>query len=277
MLKLAKLFNNNVVLVQDESGYEYIVVGKGIGFAKKVGEEIAENLVERKFRLVEDEFTDRLIKLIGSVSEQSFYFTEQIISFANKRLEKPLSNTIYLSLTDHLYHAIKRAERGQILQNELLFEIKRLYSKEFSIGCYAVELVLDSLGIDLTDNEAGFIALHIFNARNDSENMQETIRTMHIVCEILRIVSQHFQLTLDESRREYSRFVLHLQYFALRLFRENADPIQNNALYQQAKSIYPQAYQCVEKINYYLLQQFRQSLSQDEALYLIIHIERVIH
>ena len=33
-----KNFNNNAALVRDESGVEWIVLGKGIGFGKKLGD-----------------------------------------------------------------------------------------------------------------------------------------------------------------------------------------------------------------------------------------------
>ena len=40
-MRIAKVLNNNVAVVLDEKGREKIVMGRGICFKKKAGEEIA--------------------------------------------------------------------------------------------------------------------------------------------------------------------------------------------------------------------------------------------
>jgi beta-glucoside operon transcriptional antiterminator len=37
-MKIAKILNNNVVVVQDERGREQVVMGRGLAFQKRVGE-----------------------------------------------------------------------------------------------------------------------------------------------------------------------------------------------------------------------------------------------
>ena len=38
MLKIDKVYNNNVVQASDENGKELIVMGRGLGFQKKAGD-----------------------------------------------------------------------------------------------------------------------------------------------------------------------------------------------------------------------------------------------
>lgn len=44
-----KIFNNNVVLTQNDNHVEIVVMGRGLAFQKKVGEEIEGSKVEKTF------------------------------------------------------------------------------------------------------------------------------------------------------------------------------------------------------------------------------------
>ncbi len=277
MLKITKIFNNNAIQAINEMGSELVILGKGIAFGKTVGELADELSVEKTFSLTTSHFAIRLTEILNEIPQDYFRLTNLIIQHANRQLGTTLSNGIYVSLTDHLYHAVLRAKNNQRLGNGLSFEIQRLYRKEFAIGCYAVDLINDEMLVDLGEDEAAFIALHIFNARTDTDNMADTYRTTQIIKDILNLVSYHFHLTLDEDSDEYLRFITHLQHFAPRLFKpQNPSFSDDNFLYEQTRRAYPQAFQCVGKIDKYLQKNFNKSLNQDEQLYLIIHIQRVI-
>ncbi|WP_275268720.1 CAT RNA binding domain-containing protein, partial [Pantoea ananatis] len=44
-MKIAKIVNNNVVVVLDEHGREQVVMGRGLAFQKRVGEELDKQRV----------------------------------------------------------------------------------------------------------------------------------------------------------------------------------------------------------------------------------------
>ncbi|KGQ69599.1 transcription antiterminator BglG [Chelonobacter oris] len=276
MLKIKKVFNNNAVLAENENAAELVVLGKGIAFGKKCGDDVEPGLAEKTFSLNKSPFATRLTEILSEIPQEYFRLIHLIVDYAHRQLEKTLSNNIYVSLTDHLYHAVERAKKQQSINNGLLFEIKRLYKNEYQIGQYAVELIKQELAIDLGDDEAGFVALHIFNARTDNDDMADTMRTTQIVRDILSLVGYHFNRVLDESDLAYSRFVTHLQYFAQRLFNAQYADSNDDFLYQHTKTAYPDAYRCVKKIDHYLQSNFQKQLNQDEQLYLTIHIQRLI-
>lgn len=58
---------------------------------------------------------------------------DRIIDPARGRLGK-LQESLYITLTDHCHFAIERQKKGIALRNVLLWEIKRLYPKEFALG-----------------------------------------------------------------------------------------------------------------------------------------------
>lgn len=51
MYRILNPMNHNVSLVRNDKGEEVIVIGKGIAFGKKKGDLIAEDQVEKIFRM----------------------------------------------------------------------------------------------------------------------------------------------------------------------------------------------------------------------------------
>ena len=48
-MRIFKILNNNAAVVRDGKGQEKMVMGKGICFKRKVGEEIAEEVIVKTF------------------------------------------------------------------------------------------------------------------------------------------------------------------------------------------------------------------------------------
>lgn len=279
MLKICKIFNNNAVLAKNENNAEIVALGKGIAFAKKINDELDQKQIEKTFALQGSPFTERLMEILTEIPTDYFRLTNKIVNFANQKIGSALSHSIYISLTDHLYHAIQRIKNNQIINNNFAIEIKYIYPTEFAIGQYALQLIQQEMAINMNDDEACFIALHIFNSRTDNANMATTYAITQLIKDILHLVSYQFAKEINQSSLEYSRFVTHLKYFAIRFLQPLASKnasLNNDFLYQQTKMAYPEAYLCVNKINDYLTKHHNKPLNQDEALYLMIHIQRVI-
>lgn len=62
-MQIIKVINNNVISSEDDKGKEIIVMGKGIGFGKKAGEEIDETKIEKVFSLP-DESTSQFMQVV---------------------------------------------------------------------------------------------------------------------------------------------------------------------------------------------------------------------
>ncbi len=52
-MKIGKIFNNNAVMAKDNNNREIVLIGCGLAFKKKVGDEIDEALIEKTFTLKE--------------------------------------------------------------------------------------------------------------------------------------------------------------------------------------------------------------------------------
>ncbi|WP_340402176.1 PRD domain-containing protein [Paenibacillus sp. FSL H8-0079] len=272
---IEKILNNNVLLTKNLKNTEMIVMGRGIAFNKLAGDTVDEDRIDKIFMLNENEFIAKLTELLNDIPVSHLEVVNEIIIHANEVLGTVLTDNIYITLTDHIHFAIQRYEKGIELKNAMLFEIKRFYKKEFEIGLDALKLIQNSLGISLGEDEAGFIALHIVNASIDSDEMKYTLKMTDMVQNILNIVTYHYRIVLDESSVNYSRFVRHLQHFAMRVLRKEVIQSGEEFLFNQVRMTYAKAFECTLIINDYLENTYQQSLSKDEYVYLTIHIHRV--
>jgi beta-glucoside operon transcriptional antiterminator len=272
---IEKILNNNVLLTRNEKGKEVIVMGRGISFNKSIGDTVEPGEIDKIFTSSQHLLTANLADLLSEIPAEQLELSKDIVEHANYILGTTLSESIYLTLTDHIHFALQRHQEGLTLKNAMLFEIKRFYKKEFMIALDALNLIEEKTSFKLGEDEAGFIALHLVNARKDGNEMKQTMAMTEMVRSILNIVTYHFGIVLDESTLSYSRFLTHLQYFSMRMLRNEVHRGVDDFLYDQVKNTYTEAYACVVKINEFLEKTYGQSLSKDEYIYLTIHIHRI--
>nr|AAS55457.1 BglT [Pectobacterium carotovorum subsp. carotovorum] len=273
-MKIAKILNNNVVTVIDENNNESVVMGRGLGFKKHSGDLLDETLIERVFVMKSGELTSRLQELLSEIPMDVITTADKIILLAKDRLPGKLQNSVYISLTDHCHFAIERHKQGVDIRNVLLWEIKRLYPKEFAVGLEALDIIEQRLAVRLPEDEAGFIALHLVNAQLDSE-MPEVLQITKIMQEILNIVKYQLNLDYNEQALSYHRFVTHLKFFAQRLIGKSTVFSDDESLHDVAKERYQQSFCCAEKIQAHIIQKYHYTLTKEELMFLTIHIERV--
>ncbi|MFD1990665.1 BglG family transcription antiterminator LicT [Paenibacillus nicotianae] len=273
-MKIAQVLNNNVVTVINPAEQEMVVMGRGIGFKKHPGDLVDETKVEKVFKLENREVSQKLMTLLSDIPIEYVDCSDEIIRYAQTILGSKLHDSIYISLTDHIHFAIERYRQGIEIRNAILWEIKKLYRKEYVIGMKALQMIEDKLGVELTEDEGGFIALHFVNSQLNGE-MSETISMTNIVKDVLRIVTRHYVFEMDEESLSYFRFLTHLKFFAQRVLHDTVSDSGENPLHDMVKVQYPNAYACAQKIQSYTSKIHQRTLSKDELLYLTIHIERI--
>lgn len=260
----------------DSNQNEVLVMGKGIGFKKNVGDPIDESAVEKTYTSTKGMSANKLTKLLENVKLEHLQVANEIISFAKVSLGKKLSENIYLTLTDHIDFAIERYQNGLPIKNALLWEIKRFYNHEFLIGKEALNIIQRKLGVSLPEDEAGFIALHIVNAELDMSQVSQVSEMTKTIQNIFNIIKYHFKIDIDEYSLNYERFLTHLKFFVQRLYsgielEENEDA----GFLFMLKEKYNEEYKCALKIRDYIMKEFDRDLKEDEIIYLTIHIRRI--
>lgn len=275
-MHIEKVLNNNVVLTTDDNSNELIVMGKGIAFNKKIGDIFDENKIDKVYRLSNQNISQKFQEMLNSVPIEYLELSNEIIDEAKEKLEGKLSDLIYISLTDHIYTAIDRAKQGILIKNILLWDIKRLFPKEYEIGTIAIDEIRKRYQIDLGEDEAGFIALHFVNAQNENGNLNNR-NLLELVQNIIQLTKYYFKIDFDEDSVYFYRFRTHLIFFAQRVMgREQHELEIDNELLSLIKKKYRDAYFCVLKIEQFMLSRYRYQMSNGEKTYLTVHIAYLV-
>ena len=271
---IEKVINNNITSAYEKSGAEVIVMGRGIGFKKKQGEVVPADQISKIFRIKSRTLTEQFKELLANMPLERVRISDEIISHAKDHLKLKLNQSIYVTLTDHINFAIERVSQGIEPQNALLWEIKRFYPQEFQLGIYALELIHDRLGILLPEDEAGFIALHFVNAEYGTD-IRDAVKFPDQMQAIVDIVERDLGILLDESSLHYERFMTHIKFLIQRIYRKELLSSEDRELSLLMQRKYPREYQCSVKVAEYIMQATGSRLSEEEIMYLSVHIRRV--
>jgi len=273
-MKIIKILNNNVAVTINDKGHETIVMGNGIVFKRKVGDELDPAKVDKTFTLLDKNVSSKFQELLTDIPMEHILLVEQIINYAKIKLGKKLNDNIYVTLPDHISGAIQRYREGSILKNPLLWDVRRFYKDEFEVGLKANQVVEKETGVRFLEDEAAFIALHFINAEINGE-ISSTYELIRIMQEIADIVRNYFSIVFDENSLYYYRFITHLKFFAQRILNNTHYDDDNEELLDAIKVKHKKAFQCVQKVRAFVLKKYKYDLSNEEMLYLTVHIARI--
>lgn len=273
-MKIEKILNNNAFISIDKSGEEIVVMGRGIAFGKKQGNEVELSRGYKIFSNSDKELNQRLKNIVSDIPEEYMKITEQVVCVLEKEYDKKVNDIIYVSLTEHIHGAVERFKKGIQIKNPLLVDIKRLFRDEYEVSKQALEAIKEEFGIEFEEDEAGYIAQHIVNAQLD-DDMSDIVNVTRIMQDILNIIKYSYKIDFNEESVYYYRFVTHLKFFAQRILNRLTYEDDNEDVFEVFKDKYNESYKCVLKIKEQIKQIYDYELSKDEQLYLMIHIERI--
>ena len=271
-MKVIKKINNNVALCIDQGGKELIALGKGIGFKAMPYELQDLSGIERTFYAVK---TDTL-PVLDEIDEELFADTGYIVSQIRQRLKKEISDSLFFVLVDHLNFAIKRARAHIYFQFSIVSEVVQMYQMEMQAGQCAVDYLNDKYGVKLPSDEAAIIAIHIVGSYDDESYSRELENVTKIIGQITDIIEDRMHIQLDRTNFNYSRFVSHLMYLLKRQRDKTAIISTNHQLFDQTRQAFPAVYQCALAIRKTLEENQKMIISDEELLYLMLHINRMI-
>ncbi len=273
---IKKIFNNNAVAVVHE-GKEFIVTGSGIGFQKKIGDEIDQSKIERTYAY-EYENQTQLYQLLSSIPIEHFEVSKQIVEEAANNINIVYKDKTIIALTDHISFAIERQKNGVNLPNIILPDVRSLYPMEYNYGLYGLDIIKKELGITLNPDEASYITLHLLNG-SLNQSPTKTLDTINLVNDALKLIRSYFKLDPEFSSIELMRLTTHLKFLAHRIFNEHlVDKMDyDNDMFNYLKGKDAEVYQCVLEVKDMIDKNFNYQLGQQELVYLMIHLYRIIH
>ncbi|WP_334352486.1 PRD domain-containing protein [Companilactobacillus sp. HBUAS56257] len=275
-MKFVKNYNNNAALVVDDENVEWMIVGKGIGFGKKPGDLVDASKITQKFKSVNNDEVDTL----KEYDESIINVTSDIVQDAESFLNVKFNDHQYLILADHINFASVRAQDGiEFTDRAVSWEVKKLFPKEYEASARAIEIIKKDLDVVFPKGELVFLTYHFVNLENEKESLQDTIQVSKMIADIINIIQISYHTTLDDESFNYSRLVSHLRYFLIRKLKssqvssEQLDP----SLLKLMIAKYPAENNTVQKISTFLRNTKGWALSENDQVYLILHVWRVTH
>ena len=218
MVKIHKIINNNVVMFIDENGNETVAMGRGIAYKKKNGDLIDEKDIDKRFYQSKDKsFIDKFEQIVSIIPAEYIELADDIVQYAKISMNKKFSDSLYISLSDHIYASVSRYLEGIELKNPILWEIKRFYEPEFEVGMKALEMIEDRFKVKLPEDEAGFITLHVVDAQLDNCNVDNVYEITKVIQDIHNIVRYFFRIEFDTKSIHYYRFITHIRFFCTKI------------------------------------------------------------
>jgi beta-glucoside operon transcriptional antiterminator len=272
-MRILKVYNNNIVSVRMHGGREALLTGAGIGFNKKNGQRVDKNRIE-KYYFLEDEIKEQFHELINSTPSIYLEISIEILNKAKHDLEQEVDDTLLIGLTDHIYNSVERLKEGFSMTNLILNETKTMYFKEYQVSLWAIEYINKMLNINLPEDEAGYITIHIVNAMDKSKDANNLLC---FVDDILNLISTEMEISYKKESLDYQRIIIHLKFFYRRImYNEYLEINESDELYNLIINKNVKIKKCVHKINEYLIKEYNYQCTHSEQLYLMLHILKIL-
>ncbi|MFS0964314.1 PRD domain-containing protein [Enterococcus durans] len=270
-MKIKKFLNNNVVLLKKGSN-EIIGFSTGISFKKKTGDDVEESDFEKIFVLDTHAMLEHFSYQLSKCDPQYVKLVTQIVEYAKQNYHLRVNDYIYLTLLDHIDFTVRRLKENMVFKSPLQYEVRRFYPDEYAIGVYAVQLLERELDLEIPTEEAISIALHFVNIQSTKRDMTVTNKITKFIEDVLTIVRYEYTQSFDENSFHFSRFVTHLHYFAQNVINHTMPSYEQTDLFEQVEKMYPKAFHCVGKIKIYIKNTYNITISENEEIYLTLHI-----
>lgn len=264
---IERILGNNGLVVKDQHLNEYILFDSGIGFNKRVGDQTIAKETTKIYLLQTKEEVHLMVESLDPIYLE---VASDILTEA-KRQFGDIDTGILIALADHIAFSIERLKTGIIIQNPLATDIRLLFEEAYQVALKAKEIIINSLGIEIPDDEVSFIALHI-NSATTSHHIEDSLMVATIVRESILSIEEDFDIKISESSISYARLMNHMKYLLIRM-RKKEEILVDVGIFVQEQ--FPYSYQTANTICRRLSVTFDQPLPNNEVSYLAIHIERI--
>lgn len=275
MYQIKKVLNSSVVLVEDDTNAEFVLLGKGIGFGKKPGQAVGEESVSQVFIPVDDAKIQEFVHSIGTVDPAYIEIVNTLIKKAHEQLQLKLTPTSYFALVDHLQFAVVRYHDQLMFTNKVFWEIKTYYRKEYQLGELGVKLLNEHFAIEIPEDEAANIAFHFINAQMNAKSFKG-MEAAKLISSIVNLVGYSLGVDLVQQNIHHTRLVTHIKFFVERYFQDQMLDSNDTEMFEYVANRYPKALAVAYQVNEFVKKKYQKPMTNDELLYLAIHFNRIL-
>lgn len=272
-MRVVRRINNNAIVCRDTAGHEVIAMGKGISFAVKDGE-VPLSAIERTFYDLDEHY----VALLDEVSPELLGLSADIVDVARSEISRELSSSLALTLADHISFALRRLQRGIAIQMPFASHIAQSYPTEYRLGMYARKRIEQELDVDFPEDEGAGIAMCFINAicGVGTAHPLPAADAKQMLRDITACVERRMEVSVDRESFAFARFSTHVRYLLQRAGAETEQNEENIQMFQLVSRQAPAAAACVDDICHMLDESWGFRVREDEKLYLLLHINRML-
>lgn len=273
-MQVVRVFNNNAVLAQTDTGDKCVLMGKGLGWKKGLGDEVDMAQVTQRFVPDGAHTLPQLASFIADVPLEIVLVAQKATHLLTTRTHTPGSQALLLAVADHL-NGMRHRLGHDDGEHPLVWEVAQLYPTELAAGHEAIALVTTELGWQPPPGEAVAFALHLVNAASGDGGIERTVTMTRRIRRILDVVAAVLEKPLDHESMNVARFVTHLRYLLVRI-TDNTQ-IEDGLAASVCTGVLdtlPRALRAAERIRG-LFELDGDRLTPDEVAYLALHIARL--
>ena len=276
MYRVRKALNHNTLIaISMEDNQEYLLIGKGIGFGKKVSErfEIPENIECTVYSLHEQTERGKAMDLIKGIEPVYLEIAGKVLAKSEEVFGK-IDKRILFPMADHIAFAVQRIRANEQISNPLTDDIRTLFHMEYKTAECVKDILWEMLQVEIDEHEIGYIALHIHSAIED-ENVALSMQIAMAVRECIRMIEEETGQTIDVMSLSYNRLMNHIRYMVARSIKGEKLKLNMND-YMSVK--FPKSFWMATEVCKQLEKQLHRNSPLDEVEigYLAMHIERVL-
>lgn len=273
LFTVKKALNNNVIIAEDKENKEVVLIGKGIGFNRKKGDQLDDRLVEKIFVLKDKDKQEQYKTLLLQMDNEIFDAIIDAMEYIKEHTNATLNEYIHVALTDHLMFSIYRIMKGVTIRNPFLVETKNLYPQEFKTASKVVKIVNEALNIHLPEDEIGFITLHIHSAIKNKK-IGEVNKHSQLIKQMIDVIEDAFNAKIDKKSIGYIRLIRHLR-FAIERTHEGDELEESTKINLILQNEYPFCYNLSWKLIKIMQNALKKPVGSAEAVYLTMHLQRI--
>ena len=273
MYRITRVLNHNAILgVSVTDNKEYLIMGKGIGFGKKITERVETRPEDKIYSLTESTERGSAKTLVRSVQPIYLEIANEVVSHA-ENMFNALDRNVIFPMADHLEFAIKRIQNKEQISNPLTDDIRVLFHSEYKAAECLRDILRERLDVTISDDEIGYVALHIHSAIQD-ENVSQAMQMAQAVRECIHLIEEMTGKEIDIQSLSYNRMMNHIRYMVARTISGEQLKISMND-YMSIK--FPRSFETAKNICQKIEYNLKKSVDELEIGYLAIHIERVLY
>lgn len=186
----------------------------------------------------------------------------------------PILDKVYINLTIHIALAIKRIEAGEEikLDSSTLENLKK--RKEFEMAYTLTQLLREYTGVELPEDEVGYITMHLLGLDYKSNlNAEHKNLIKNVVNTIIKEANKSFHVDFSNDKLLVDGLTNHLMYTLTRI-KSNLNI--RNPMLKEIKEKYNLLFDKTKKIMNVVQNKYNIDIPEDEIGYIAIHLGAAI-